>query len=268
MAAEKLARRAGRRVDSKDKSQTPSQDTAATAAMPRLPEPGFDHQLATNEFGYYCIPDTFTDNPVAQTLAGGGVYESATLNLIRRKLGRGDIVTGGAGLGDFLPALDASIAPNAVVHAFEPNPVACEAAAFTIRLNGLDNVRLHPIVAGKRERDLAMPPLRGLRNVEEEIAEGQQDTARARMQRLDQIVPVGRYVSVIHIDSRGLEMPAVLGGKRIVQDCAPTIIVRAPRHKAQRFYLSTLQAHFPEHGYQIAGVLDENCVYVPLNAEG
>lgn len=268
MAEEKLARRAGTQVDSTtSKRQKRRRNRSEAAPTPRLPEPAFDYRLATNEFGHYCIPDMFAENPVAKTLRAGGIHESATLNLIRRKLGRGDVVTGGAGLGDFLPALDASVAPSAAVHAFESNPDACTAASFMIRLNGLNNVRLHPIVAGKRERELPMPALRGTdSDTMDEVSIDEPHLVR--MQRLDQIVPEGRYVSVVHIESYGLEMPAILGGKRIVQECAPTIILKAPRHKTRRFYLSTLQAHFPDHRYQIAGTLDDNCVYVPLNAEG
>lgn len=262
MAAQKLAHKAGQISDSRNDDRT-------ALRTPRLPEPDFDYRLATNEFGHYCIPDAMADNPVAKALNAGGVYEAATLNLIRRKLGRGDVITGGVGLGDFLPALDASVSSSAVVHAFEPNTQACAAAAFTIRLNGLDNVRLHPVVAGKRRRDLPMPQLRGLPEGSEiDEATEVSEPVLAKMQRLEQIVPEGRYVSVIHIDSCGLEMPAILGGKRIVQDCAPTIILKVARHKARRLYLSTLQAHFPDHQYQIAGTLEGNCVYVPLSTEG
>lgn len=223
-------------------------------------EPEFAYSIASNRFGHFCIPDTLDEDPVAQAVVNGGVIDEAVQHLICRKLGNGDVISGSTGFGGFLPALHGALAPSAQIHCFEPDPAAFSATSMTCRLNGLENLHMHQIIAGKRERDL--PAWRLSSDAEQT---GDPHTTFVRMKKLDALVPQGRYVSVIHLNSYNMEMPAILGAKRIIQDSAPMIVLKAVKLRTQRFFLSCLQAHFPSLQYQNAGVLDDNSIFVALN---
>ena len=61
----------------------------------------FDYRICVNEYGFYCVPDAYAKREIPKILAQGGVYEPNTLALLARRAQGGDIVTGGAFIGDF-----------------------------------------------------------------------------------------------------------------------------------------------------------------------
>ena len=221
-----------------------------------VPEFGFD--LASNPFGHYCIPHDMAETAEAKAICEASVYEPGTVQLISQKLSRGDIVTGCLGIGSFLPALHNALAPNAMIHAFEPSETAFAAASFTSRLNDLERVNLHKVVAGKRSRAMPYSRLKTL-NLD------QAPDLPIQMKTLDSLVPQGRYISVVHLSIPGRQIQALLGARRIVQDSAPLILMKTPDEKTRRFQTTCLEAHFPELRYQFAGGMDGNSVYLPLN---
>ena len=243
-----------------DSIQAP--DIRGPSVMPLDGGETFEYTLASNSFGHYCVPVDLADTKEAASVTAAAVPELSTVELICRKMGKGDLITGSTGFGAFLPAFHEALSANAMIYGFEPTETAFGAASFTTRLNGLENVNLHNVIAGKRARDFPKARLVD-RNPEDEKATG--PVSFVEMKKLDTIVPQGRYVSVIHLKSYSMEMPALLGAKRIVQDCAPLLVMKAPRTRTQRFFLSCLQAHFPDLKYQFAGVMDENAIFVPLN---
>ena len=240
--------------------QTP--DIGTRSVMPLDGGETFEYTLASNSFGHYCVPVDLAETAEAASVTAAAVPELSTVELVCRKLGRGDLVTGSTGFGAFLPAFHEALAPNAMIHGFEPTETAFGAASFTARLNGLENLSLHKAIAGKRARDFPQARLTD-RGPETDTSSG--PVSFVEMKKLDAIVPQGRCVSVIHLNSHNMEMPALLGAKRIVHDCAPLLVMKAPRTRTQRFFLSCLQAHFPDLKYQFAGVMDENVIFVPLN---
>ena len=98
----------------------------------------FKHRTFVNEYGFYCVPDEYAKREIPTILAKGKVYEPNTLKLMRRHIGDGDIVTGGAFIGDFFPALSSALRPGARLISFEPNPLSFAAAQATIKTRQTD----------------------------------------------------------------------------------------------------------------------------------
>ena len=109
------------------------------------PSDAFDaaHTVAVNAFGFYCVPEIYKTREVCRILTAGDANEPRTVSIIRRFCGTGDVVSGGAFVGDLLPAIADGLADGARLHSFEPNPVSFAAARYTLALNALQNVALH-----------------------------------------------------------------------------------------------------------------------------
>ena len=227
------------------------------------------HVIVANAFGFYCVPKAFLSLQVPRVLAKGLVYEPNTLNLMRRLMGSGDVVAGGAFVGDFFPALCEALASEAVLHSFEPNPVSWWAATQTIRLNKLTQVRLHATAVGESERTMPLQvawpetgdPLAARSKLTATPPEG--SSVDVQVRRLDDLVPAERRVSVLQLDVEGSEGPALEGAERIIADNAPVIFVESVKPSRQQRYLKSLQERFPDHSYQMAGVIERNCIFRP-----
>ncbi|MEO0937357.1 MAG: FkbM family methyltransferase [Pseudomonadota bacterium] len=232
------------------------------------PKLEFEHRVVANEYGFYCVPKNYLRREVPQLLANGEVYEAKTLAFMRRISGRGDIVSGGAFIGDFFPALSEALAPGAALHSFEPNPLSFMAAQATIELNGLTNVKMNAVAVGSEPATL---PLR--------IAQGNQaSAARARIVKqesadtgtinvpvvtLDELIPDDRHISVLHLDIEGFEIEALKGATGIVSRCKPIIILEGERHRRRVDYIEALTELLPDIGYRSAGLIERNAVYMP-----
>ncbi|SDH36732.1 FkbM family methyltransferase [Alloyangia pacifica] len=228
----------------------------------------FDQRICVNEHGFYCVPEAYAAREIPKVLAQGGVYEPSTLNLMRRSARGGDIVSGGAFIGDFLPALSRALAPGARLHSFEPNPLSHAAAQETIALNALDNVDLAPVAVGAEPGELLLQVAR---------PGGDTSAARARIVEtadagetlpvvvtsLDALVPAGREVSILHLDIEGHEQPALMGATRLIADNAPMIVLEAARAWRQRQYAQFLTEQFPKLGYRLCGTMERNAFYLP-----
>jgi len=64
----------------------------------------FEYTLASNSFGHYCVPVDLADTKEAVSVTAAAVPELSTVELICRKMGKGDLITGSTGFGAFLPA--------------------------------------------------------------------------------------------------------------------------------------------------------------------
>jgi hypothetical protein len=89
------------------------------------------------------VPASCVHRPAAKAILNDDVFEPDTIAFMREHCGARDIVHAGTFFGDFLPALSAAIAPNALLWAFELNPESHLCAVWTMRLNNIANCRLH-----------------------------------------------------------------------------------------------------------------------------
>ncbi len=227
----------------------------------------FEHRICVNEYGFYCVPVEYDNREIPKLLADGAVYEPGTLQLMRRRVSSGDIVTGGAFIGDFFPALCEALDPDARVISFEPNPLSFAAAKQTIALNGLTNVTLHPVAVGEAAGQLPLQLSRkggsasaARARIVESGDEG--ETVNVDVVTLDSLVPADRQVSILHLDVEGFEKPALLGASRLIQDNAPMIVLEAEKRWQRNMYLDFLGEHFPALGYRFCGGMERNAFYL------
>ena len=80
---------------------------------------------------------------------------------------------------------------------------------------------------------------------------------------LDTLVPAGRRVSILHLDVEGHERPALLGARRIVEHCAPMIVLEAGRPWQRQMYADFLAEQFPDKGYRLCGAMERNAFFLP-----
>lgn len=238
-------------------------------SSPTFVEPDFAYFIAVNEYGFYCVPELYKAREVPKLLAQGEVYEPATIKLIRRLCGAGDVVAGGAFIGDFLPALEAGLSDKGRVHTFEPNPVSREACQATMALNGLRKVVLHPCAVGAEPATLPLQVSKGqgeAMGARAKIAGSHVDgeTIEVPVETLDRLLDLRRRVTVLQLDIEGHEGPALEGAAKTVEKWRPVIILEAPKAWQQRDYETRLATLFPGAGYRLCGTLERNAVFRSL----
>ncbi|MCB9809988.1 hypothetical protein H6781_00125 [Candidatus Nomurabacteria bacterium] len=99
--------------------------------------------IAYNKYGAFCTPNLHKDDTPVQAVYRGEQYENITMQYISSLNFSGDIIHAGAYFGDSIPALSSFMRNNALIWAFEPNPLSFRCAEITILLNNISNVRLH-----------------------------------------------------------------------------------------------------------------------------
>lgn len=216
----------------------------------------------------YCVPEAYAKREVPEALLRGEVYEPQTLRLMRRHAGAGDIISGGAFIGDFLSALAPALVPGATLHSFEPVPLSHAAAVATIGLNRLRNVSLHPLAVGEQAGQLTLqttadngtPMAARARVVDEAMRER---TVEAEVARIDDLIDASRRVSILHLDLEGHEWPAILGARRVIEACRPMIVLEAEKAWAVRGYETRLQETFKGLGYRLSGLMERNAFFLP-----
>ncbi|WP_323767900.1 FkbM family methyltransferase [Antarctobacter sp.] len=227
----------------------------------------FEHRICVNEYGFYCVPDAYAKREIPKILSQGGVYEPNTLSLMARRALGGDIVTGGAFIGDFFPALARAVAPGSRVVSFEPNPLSFAAAQRTIALNGLGNVDLAPVAVGETSGTLHLQLAReggsataARAKIVETADEG--ETVPVEVVTLDDLCPADRIVSILHLDVEGHEKPALLGARRMIEQNAPMIVLEADRPWQRGMYAEFLAEQFPGQGYVMCGGMERNVFFI------
>ncbi|WP_298862804.1 FkbM family methyltransferase [uncultured Sulfitobacter sp.] len=236
-----------------------------------LNRPVFEFSIATNPHGKFCIPKEYQHRPVPKMLLRGEIYEPETQEYLASLSEKGDIICGGAFVGDFLPRLDRAARFGGRVHTFEPNPTSFASAQHTIELNELKNCIIHQCGVGQTS---------GTLNLQVAKPNGSAMAARARIVpdkiegqtieipiiSLDSLIPADRPIAAIQLDIEGHEEEAVKGAHRIIQENRPVVIIEAERpHKQQRF-LKLLNDLFPEAGYQLDLIIERNSVFLPRAA--
>ena len=226
-----------------------------------------EFSISVNEYGFYAVPVSYARREVPRILAAGEVYEPKTVRLIRRNAGAGDVIAGGAFVGDFFPAISARLAPKARLYSFEPNPLSFRAAEETIALNGLKNVSLSPNAVGFEPGKLHLQTETGAGMAAAARAKivdaGATNTVEVQATTLDQMHPKSRKVSVLQLDIEGHEQPALRGATRILQSSKPMVIVEADRPWRWNMYADLLNQLAPKAGYRFAGHMERNAFYLP-----
>lgn len=244
-----------------------TQQPAPSRSAPTL---DFDHVTLANEYGFYCAPTDYRQREIIKLLRAGKVYEPDTLKFLRRQVGQGDIISGGAFIGDFFPALREAMAADAVIHSFEPNPMSLEAALETIRLNELNNVQLHPVAVGEAEGQLTLQVARADGT---KIAAGARIVSTPAMDNkfgiqvdvvtLDSLVPADRDISILHLDIEGFEIIALNGASRILNEQKPLVLLEAGKAWKRKACIDRLNQLAPDAGYQLCGSIEHNAIFRP-----
>ncbi len=252
-------------MTSQDKTQNPATEVLSSGPAPETP-----YVLASNMFGTYCIPETFSGREVPRLLRKGKVYERATLEFMRRQIKNGDVITGGAFVGDFFPALHEKLAPDACLHSFEPNPESFQAAAYTCHLNGLDKIRLHSCAVGAEDDVLPLAVGRGKQNaslgagmrlVEKTKADGGRfQTIDVPVRRLDDLVPPSRNVDILHLDVEGFEIAALNGAQEILSQ-HPLVVLEGDSASDVSKFLEALEKLAPNGQYAHIGNIEKNSIF-------
>lgn len=228
------------------------------------------HAILSNEYGFYCVPNEYRDRGIATLLRNGDVYEPRTLRFLRRHIGTGDVVSGGAFVGDFFPALCEVLAPKAKLHSFEPVPVSFAAAQETLRLNGLSSVALHPVAVGAEQATATIQIARpsgkkiaaGERIVSTMVADGKM-AIEVDLTTIDQLVPKSRKVSLLHLDVEGFERNALAGSVRILTKNKPLVVLESGKPWKNRGFAETLNTLAPDAGYRFMGEIEKNGIFAP-----
>lgn len=237
--------------------------------MPVTP-PDFPYLTAVNAYGLYCIPQSFRTREVSKLLLKGKVNEPRTLSLIRQFVGEGDVISGGAFVGDFLPFLSRSVTAGAQVYSFEPNPTGFAATAMTLQLNDLENVTVSPVAVGREAAtmplQIASPSGREMGGTSRIVAQAEEGlTVDVEIVRIDDLVPADRRVSVLHLDIEGYEWPAVQGAARTIAKSQPLIVLETLPAEDPLNIEGKLRELCPEAGYTFIGMMERNAFYKPFN---
>lgn len=236
--------------------------------MPDI-EPDFPYRTAVNAYGLYCIPEVFRKREVAKLLLRGKVNEGRTLTLMQQFVGNGDIISGGAFVGDFLPFLSRSLKRGAHLHCFEPNPVGFAPTQMTLALNEVKNARLSPVAVGRARAVLPLlvadaegRPMGGTSKIVESAQEGM--TLDVELVPLDELVPEDRKVSVLQLDVEGHEAPALEGAARIIEKGRPLVVVETLAAQNPAEIKALLGEIAPKANYKLMGMMERNAFYKPL----
>lgn len=213
--------------------------------------------IARNRHGLYCVPSASRDRPASRTILGGNVWEAQTLEFIRRHCGDGDVVHAGAYFGDFLPALEKSIAHGALVWAFEPNPENFSAATETRRLNALAKIELRNCALGAESGPARLQIKaagRALGGGSTLMAGAASDeSALIQLCKVDDVVPRMRKVTILQLDVEGAEAAALSGAIETIRKWRPILILETVPQ-------AWVDGHLTDMGYRVWGRCNENTV--------
>ena len=220
-----------------------------------------------NQYGSYFVPDEFANRVVPSVLLKREVYEPKTIEFIRNNCGNGDIVTAGAFIGDFLPALHGALAADAKIWTFEANPVCIFACRRTMDINQLRRVVLIEKALGAAKETLVM---RVYDFAKKEAAAAQSRIVRnmtskrdgfidVAVERLDDLVPADRPVSILHLDVEGFEREAVKGATSLINRHRPILILEK-NYDASPF----LKGLITEVAYEFGGRMENNSFFFPI----
>lgn len=236
--------------------------TSGDLSSPDLGAP-CNEEVATVGDVKYCLPRG-SRKPAVQMLRSGAQWEPGTHSYIadylRETNRKGDIVTMGLFLGDFLPHMSKLAGPDHRVWGFEPNPVNFALAKGTIFENGLKNAFVSNIGGGDADGSLEFcleknnVPCGGQCGFQNMY--GCTKKMDVPVKKLDDVIPAGRSVSVIHLDVEGYEKYVMLGARRIINENRPLVIAENGRRQEIVDLMASM-------GYTLGDTLEANSFFYP-----
>lgn len=156
---------------------------------------------------------------VGQVLAAYGEWAEPEATVLLQFLGPGDVaIDVGANIGTLAVPMARHVGPTGRIHAFEPQAMMFRLLAANAALNGLEQMRLHPMALGAADGHLKLPPLDyaspGNYSALSLAATPPQPTQSADsvpIRRLDDVLGTIDRCRLIKVDVEGME-PAVLDG--------------------------------------------------------
>ena len=198
--------------------------------------------------GTYCIPDTVRHRPPAKSLLHGECPERPTHIAMHAifSLVKGDVVTAGLFNGDMVPQLVREVG-NHTVWGIEPIRVNFDAAKLTAQYTGVKNVRLTRGALAETSGGTA-PMITSCNGVSRGSgARRERGTARSHpdergacatemtpLVAIDDIVPLGRHVALIHLDVEGEEVNALKGALKTLRASRPWVLFEEFQHEKNK----------------------------------
>jgi FkbM family methyltransferase len=169
-----------------------------------------------------------------------GAYEPVETYLFTRLLRPGmTVVDAGANFGQYTLFAAREIAPDGVVHSFEPVPATHALLQRNVMLNGLENVRMHQACLWSEEKTLEL----GLaQEMTDNIGAysvgsvGDEGSVRSPAVALDETgATYGiKRIDALKMDIEGAELFALRGMRRLLVDSRPTILIEINRQACLR----------------------------------
>jgi FkbM family methyltransferase len=175
------------------------------------------------EFRIHVAPD---DPDLGGGIAKSRAYESHVAAAMRPYLRPGGVfIDIGASIGYFSLLAASRVGPTGRVLSFEPNPYSQKLLLLSRRLNGFENIELHPFALAER---------RGFLGYTSEGSNGQvgplgADPAAVLAGQLvyattlDEALPSLARADALKIDVEGAEHLALSGGRATIERCRPVI---------------------------------------------
>ena len=216
--------------------------------------------IAYNEYGGYLTPISSHRRPAVKKILKGKVFEPKSIVFMRENCGSGDIIHAGAFFGDFLPGLSDALSHGAELWAFEPNPENFRCAEITVLINDLKNVRLFNYGLGAEsmtakmqiESEFGVSLGGGSMMVEDKITNG---TVDVRIEKIDDIIPEERTVSILHLDVEGYEKEALAGAMKTIKRNKPILLLEDSKNAIESEWFAK---NILSLGYEIKGKIHAN----------
>lgn len=221
--------------------------------------------VAYNKYGGYFTPLSSQQRPAVQQILNGNVYEPHTIKFMIDNCGDGDIIHAGTFFGDFLPAISNAVVSDAKVWAFEPNFENFRCAQITTLINQLDNVELFNCGLGdvKTTSKMIVQSRTGVNlGGMSRILKTQEKTGKTievEVNRIDDIIPQNRSISIIQLDVEGYEKQVLNGALETIARCKPLLLLEDNENIIGSEWFNQ---HIRSMGYEIHKKIHANTLLV------
>jgi FkbM family methyltransferase len=208
------------------------------------------------------------DQSVSATIVDAGTWEPHIVEAMRRLLSPGQtFVDVGANVGYHTMVAASIVGPTGAVHAFEANPDNARLIAYSIELNALEHVRLHPVAlsdsAGYEWFASAIGSNGGITEHSQGMPPSPSSTVVPAI-RLDD-VELGR-LSMIKIDVEGAEPKVIAGAMETIIRDRPIIVFEFSVAMTEQVAGGTALGHLAtiEHlGYELYVIDRATADFIP-----
>ncbi len=163
----------------------------------------------------------YPDNTSASSVLYAGLFDFDAMHFLLRYLRpTDDFLDVGANIGVYT-ILASSVVSAGTLHAFEPSSIARRRLQENVQLNGLTNVRIHPLAAAEQAGSLQLTRDRDATNyvvVEQSL----ERVERVVGQAIQDLVG-GVAFALGKMDVEGYELPALKGAARMLEAHSPPI---------------------------------------------